>query len=462
MIPHALALWGCWAFTLFLLWRDTKQRSDISLALWLPTLWMMRCGSRAVDSWVSGGDMGRLDPVAIAILLVCGVYVLIRRPCRWSGILANNSALFILYGYLVVSTLWVDELENPLIKIFRPVGDLVMALVVATERNSREAIMTMFRRCSFLLIPMSIVLIRYYHDLGTGRDKHWGEDMWVGVTTHKNPLGQLCIVSALAFLWQLMEARKNGRRFNREYLVWLYLAMTVYLLHGGGNRSSQSSTAMICLVVALGLIWVFGRMRNRPEAVVKNIFLGAAALATVAVLLELFGSSLQGLVAETQGKDSTLTDRTYLWSDVIRIGSEHPILGSGYGGFWVPSLYARLSPMVDNGPKEAHNGYLETFANLGLVGVGLLACVLVQSFLGATKMIHDDFEYGRLRLSLLFMVMVMNYAEATFTVGCHLWWFGFLVVAVYARPWVAWPEMPRSALEMEYEEFEREEETVPA
>jgi exopolysaccharide production protein ExoQ len=456
-------MWGCWALALFLLRRDTKNRPDISRALWLPTLWLMRCGSRGIDYWIGGNEVGRMDPVAIALLLICGLMVLIRRPCNWGGIFAHNSALFIFFGYLVVSTLWVDDLENPLVKIFRPVGDFTMALVVATERNPREAILTMFRRCAILLIPMSIVLIRYYHDLGTVRDKHWGEDSWCGVTTHKNPLGQLCIVSALGFIWQLMEARKNGRRLTREYLAWFYLALTVYLFHGGGQASSQSSTAVICLVLALGLIWGVGRLRNRPEMVAKYLVWGVAALAIAAVLLEMFGSSLQGLVAETQGKNSTLSDRTYLWSDVIRISmAEHPFLGSGYGGFWVPSIFGKLSPMVDNHPMESHNGYLETFANLGFVGVGLLVWLLLQSLRSATQTIHDDFDYGRLRLALLLMAMVMNYSEATFTVGNHLWWYGFLLVAVYARPWVAWPEDTPADLNEPHAEVEPEAEAVPA
>jgi O-antigen ligase len=422
----------------------------------------MRCGSRAIDYWLNGGDLGRVDPIVIAVLLVCGLIVLKRRPCNWTGVSANNSALFVFYGYLVVSTLWVDSLENPLVKIFRPLGDLTMALVVATEKDPREAIVTMSRRCAILLIPMSVVLIRYFHDLGTMRDKHWGEDIWVGVTTHKNPLGQLCIVSALAFLWQLRKARLAGQLLTHQYVAWFYLALTLYLFSGGGSSGSRSSTAIICLVLALALFWTFGRMRERPEMLTRLLIRGGAAIAIVAVLLEVFGTSLQGMVAETQGKDSTLSDRTYLWSDVIRIGMQHPIFGTGYGGFWVRSLYPQLSPMVDNGPKEAHNGYLETFANLGLVGVALLAWVLIQSVRSASKTVHDDFEYGRLRLTLLLMIMIMNYAEATFTVGCHLWWFGFLVVAVYARPWVAWPEKPRPALEEEHEEVERKEEMVLA
>lgn len=460
MIPPKIALWGCWAVALYLLWSDTKSRKDISRTLWLPTLWMMRCASRGVDYWLGGGtDTGRIDPLCIAIMLIAGFSVLSKRRCNWSGIFAHNSGLFFFYGYLMLSTLWVDDLENPLIKIFRPLGDFVMALVVATEKNPREAIVTMFRRCCFLLIPMSIVLIRYYSYIGCVQSKHWGNDMWVGVTTHKNPLGQLCLVSGLAFFWQLETARKTGLRLWKQFTPWIYLAMTAYLFYGGGGSEQRSSTAIVCLFMVVVIYLALGFFRSRPGLVFKSIIGGAVAVALLALILQFFGTSLQGVVAATQGKDATLTDRTYLWQDVIRIGMRNPILGSGYGGFWVPSIYNELSPEADNHPKEAHNGYLETFANLGLLGAGLLAILLWQSLRSASQTVANDFEYGRLRLAVLFMVLIMNYSEATFTVGNHLWWFGFLVVAVYANPWVYDAAKSGQDSEGRREIFESEEES---
>ena len=82
--------------------------------------------------------------------------------------------------------------------------------------------------------------------------------------------------------------------------------------------------------------------------------------------------------------------------------------------------------------------------DLGFVGCFLLAWLLFQSIRSATNHVHQDFEYGRLRLVLLLTILVMNYSEATFTVGNHLWWFGFLVVAVYAEPWVYAAQMKRA------------------
>lgn len=460
MLPPKLALLGCFLLAAWAYRWDRKKHPYPLATLWLPTLWMMRCGSRSIDAWFGSSEFGRLDPVFVGVMIVAGFAVLARRPCRWQYVFAHNSALFLFCGYLILSVTWATSLEDPAIKIFRPLGDLIMALVIVTEPNPRLAIVTMFRRTAILLIPLSIVLIRYFHELGTGRDKHWGTDAWIGVTTHKNPLGQLCLVSALAFLWSLAESRKKGERLMEHSVVWLYLAMTGYLFFGGLSNS-RSSTSIFCFGVAVALFIVIGRMRDRINTIIRSIVLGTVVLVAVALLLDMSGTSLQAVVAGLYGKDPTLTDRTYLWGDVVRLGMDHPILGSGYGGFWVPSIYGKLSPMVDNRPGEAHNGYLETFANLGLVGVALLAWMILQSLSSAAKVIQTDFEYGRLRLVLIFSVLVMNYAEATFTVGTHLWWFGFLIVAIYAQPWVNWPQAQRAGTKDDRAEVPPHQEAVP-
>ena len=221
----------------------------------------------------------------------------------------------------------------------------------------------------------------------------------------------------------------------KEWTVWIYVILTLYLFVFC-PANSRSSTAIFCFALFLALHFAFGRMRSRIETVVRSIVTTVIVLVLFALVLQLSGTSLQALVAESFGKNPTLSDRTYLWSDVIRIGMKNPFFGTGYGAFWVPSIYSQLSTIVDNRPEEAHNGYLETYANLGIMGVILLLWMIFRSIRSATSILRSDFEYGRVRLALLFMLLVMNYSEAAFPRGNHLWWFGFLIAAVYAKPWV--------------------------
>jgi O-antigen ligase len=444
MIPFVALLMG-YGLAFYAIRQDViTNRMQVTSALWAPTLWMMRCGSRGIDYWLNGGDNARLDPGLVAILLVSGLIILSRRRCAWPAIFSQNSAIFFFYAYIVISVTWTAEVDNPVIKLFRPLCDLVMALVVATEPNPRQAIITVFRRSAFLLIPLSVVLIKYYPDLGRATAKHWAANMWIGVTTHKNPLGQLCVASLLGFLWTISDFRMRHQKLPRLPFVplpvaFLYIAMIAYLLNGGGNDDSRSSTAFTCLAWAIALYFLLGKLRNNTDRIVRYFMMGVVAIGILSMTLAAFGTSLQAIVAQVQGKNATFSDRTYLWSDVIRIGKEHLWLGTGYGGFWVPSLYSKLSPQVDNKPAESHNGYLETYANLGLVGVALLTFIIIQSLRNAMKTAHVDFEYGRIRLVLLLTIIVFNYTEASFPRGTHIFWFSFLMVALYAAPFVERP-----------------------
>ena len=50
---------------------------------------------------------------------------------------------------------WIKDLGNP-----------IMALVILTERRPYEALGITLRRLSFLLLPLSVVFVRYFPELG--------------------------------------------------------------------------------------------------------------------------------------------------------------------------------------------------------------------------------------------------------------------------------------------------------
>jgi len=443
----SLAILGVLGLFLYGLKWDRRQDPSAAPHLWWPTLWAMRCGARTIDSFFGGGEHGRLDPILLVILIAGGVSVLWKRRAEWSGILRHNSAIFVFYAYLAASTMWSIHPGNPFIKLARPFGDLVMALIIVTEQNPRAALLTVFRRAVLLLLPMSIVLAKYVPHLGRMQSKHWSADTWIGVTTHKNPLGQLVFLAVMVFVWSLQEARLMGRKLMSQWIPLLYLAMCSYIFFlGPASSHSRSTTSIIVTVFGLALLYFVGRFRKSPRTVIRGLTTAALVIGGLSVVLNLMGTSPQAVVAQMQGKAPTLSDRTYLWADVMRIaGQDHPWMGAGYGAFFNPTLYPRLSPEVNNEPAQAHNGYLETYANLGIVGVILLAWLILQSIRSAGKMITKDFEYGRWRIVLIFSVLLMNYAEATFPRGTHLWWFGFLAVALYAQPWVRWPKKRKRA-----------------
>jgi len=98
----------------------------------------------------------------------------------------------------------------------------------------------------------------------------------------------------------------------------------------------------------------------------------------------------------------TGTGRVDLWTIALRMGDAQPLTGVGLGGFTEASgKYLRRPGRLQSGqlgaqlvlqqPHEAHNTYLQMFAETGIVGVTLLAAVLAAA-LRATWMAARAFE----------------------------------------------------------------------
>ena len=84
-------------------------------------------------------------------------------------------------------------------------------------------------------------------------------------------------------------------------------------------------------------------------------------------------------------------------------------------------------------PTQAHNGYLELYLNLGLVGLVVLFGLLVSTYNNVRRELLVDFDYGRFRFAFLVLVIVYNVTEATFK-SVDLVWFVFLLIACEPRP----------------------------
>ena len=83
--------------------------------------------------------------------------------------------------------------------------------------------------------------------------------------------------------------------------------------------------------------------------------------------------------------------------------------------------------------NEAHNGYIETYLNLGLIGVGLVVLILWHGYHRAAVLSRKDPGLGGLMLA--FVVIAANYSisEAGFRMLNPMWFFLLLSVTVASR-----------------------------
>lgn len=435
-MPPILALCLCTAFVLGLLWVERRRAPDLSWITWLPTLWVLIAASRPLSMWFAGAGVGEeggsveegsfLDRVALSGFIALGLGVLARRRFNWSRALAENRWLVVLFAYMLVSILWSDF---PFVSFKRWVktgGTVVMAFVVLSEPAPLRALHSIFMRTACILLPYSLVLIKYFPSLGRSYGRWSGGTMWVGATMTKNTLGALCMVSAFVLVWTMIRRREGRETFLFRYDNWVdlgLLGLALVLLRGPGGAFSATSTAVLVLGLA---VFFLVRRRTLEASQLRAMVIAALVIAVVGYgFVELaFGQSPAALVASLLGRDPTLTGRTDLiWSELIPLSLKTPVLGVGYGAFWI-------RPIFDFAINQAHNGYLDVFIELGAVGLLILAGLIVSYFLKATREFPVNPDWAAFRLGFLLIVLLHNMTETSYLRSTILLWNVFVLLMI--------------------------------
>ena len=133
----------------------------------------------SVSSYSEGSPV---DRAVFLALIVAGIYVLARRQINWGTLLRKNSLLALYFLYCLASILWADEPFVAFKRWFKDLGNPVMALVILTTPNPREALTLTLRRLSFLWLPASVLFVKYYPELGRAYHVD-GSPMYIGIGT---------------------------------------------------------------------------------------------------------------------------------------------------------------------------------------------------------------------------------------------------------------------------------------
>ena len=427
----ATCIFACGIAGLFYLDRDKTVRT--SKALWIPVIWIAIACSRSISEWLGIGpteeiaqrDGSPIDAALFGVLLAAAICVLIFRSKRTRILLLPNWPILVYFVYCLVSASWSNDPDVSFKRWIKAIGDLVMVFVIVTDKAPVVALSRLISRIGCILLPASVLLIKYFPLLGRGYTPD-GAVMNTGVTTNKNVLGVFVLVVSLYTLWRLMALmRLKSDPDRRRHLI----AQTVLLAFGILLfRMAHSATSIACFALGGGLIIAANlrSFRTRPVRI-HALCVGILLFGAVAFL-----SGAEGIVSQVLGRQANLSGRTEIWAAAIP-AAPNALIGAGFEDFWIsPSAEKFQQGLLGwwhpEGLNEAHNGYIETYLNLGLVGVCLIAMILVLGYRRAVKAFRQDTQMGGLFLAYIIVAAVYSITEAGFRMLDPMWIFLLLAV----------------------------------
>ena len=407
-----------------LFWLNRDPEAKTSKALWLPVLWLWIACSRPISEWLSGTDVATTSQVAdgspldrnvYLSLLVIAIVVLVGRAAQVTELMRRNLPLVLFLLYCAASISWSDYPDVAFKRWIKSLGDYAMILIVLTDQDYIAAIKRLFSRLSFVLIPASILLIKYYPALGRKYASHWDSTVFfTGVCTDKNMLGVTFLISGLGSMWQFLQqlrAEKGQRKWGPFIANGAVVLMTLWVA-----LKANSMTSMSAFIFGSALMAAVGF----PKIAKKRALVHAMVFSALTFCFCVLFLGVGGFLLESVGRNSTLTGRTELWDTILGMTS-NPVLGTGFESFWLGKRLERLWSMYWWHPNEAHDGYLEMYLNLGWLGVTLLGVLLINGYRNVIRRLAEDRVTGPLFLAFFFVGIAYNFTEAATRTMSPVW-----------------------------------------
>jgi putative inorganic carbon (hco3(-)) transporter len=157
-----------------------------------------------------------------------------------------------------------------------------------------------------------------------------------------------------------------------RYACILGIVLTLLTILGTYSRGG---------LIALGAALALFAWKAKRRLLAGAIF--AIPLGLAIVVFPQQWSERMGTI-QTRGSDQSYQTRLENWKTALRMGQDRPLVGVGYRGIEVPSIFASYDPDVpadSSHPRAAHSAYFQVLSDHGFVGLGLFGLMFVMAVL---------------------------------------------------------------------------------
>jgi exopolysaccharide production protein ExoQ len=395
------------------LWKkDTSGVMPVTIMVWL-VIYIMIIPQGLDYAGINGmpSSSDALSKIVWLFLLGGSVGVLAWRSQRAMKLIkAQNPFLLMFLALCFASVVWSIEPAVTLRRSIRAFTVIAVCFAFTLVGWNQFRFQTLLRTILTTVMVMSIIFIAISPDFGIhSSDQPELKDAWHGITMGKNVLGSLASVCIVLWLNGYMSKQVRPA----QALLWGGVAAFCLIM-------SRSATSIMSTVFAVMFMLILlrspGTLRRYMPYLV-GLFAIVIMIYALAVLrlvpgMEIF---LKPITMFT-GKDLTFTGRTGIWEVLNEHIRQRPLLGSGYGAYWVGATptspsFEMLTRLFFY-PSEGHNGYLDVINDLGMVGGFCLLGYFWSYIRQALTLMRTDRYQGGLYLTLIFRGFLADMSES--------------------------------------------------
>lgn len=242
-----------------------------------------------------------------------------------------------------------------------------------------------------------------------------------GIYGHKNTTSGYMVLMLIGFL-AMVVAKRQWRLIG-----WLGAICSVALI-----LMTTSKTGLAVSVMSAVVLLLYRNFKWKGESTIVVSSLGILIFTSVITFVI---GNLEA-IAESLGRDLTLTGRVPLWNAAIDELQQQLWFGFGRDAFWNPLSEHTWTVHREIGQRlpifgHSHNGFLDLAIDIGLIGFSLFLFSLIRSYIRTLKLVYSSKTPENLWAFVFFNFLVMNnVTESYLTWNLNLYWVLYVMIAL--------------------------------
>jgi exopolysaccharide production protein ExoQ len=295
--------------------------------------------------------------------------------------------LALLVFWMGFSAVWSQYRPQTILSFSLQVASVLFALFLANQFGWRQLLNVLSNTVRFVLVasllfeiyaaitgPVEPIFPNYEGDppapayLWSQGNLFEGERIQ-GIVGNANLLAFVAVLGLLLFLIEFIVTA--GNKLVPAFSFGLALVLAVLAQSAGMFFAGL----LVSFAAAIAII-AEGKL---PEVRHRIYRIALLVMGVLAVVVAVFRVEIFDFL----GKSPDASGRFDIWQTVFGLVIEKPIEGWGWIGYWIPGVEPWEGLIEINGVPmyQAHNALLDTWVQLGVVGLAAMIWLLIQSFI---------------------------------------------------------------------------------